>query len=242
VADVLVIELQGEVATVRLNRPEKRNALSIDLRVEMAKAFERLGGDDAIGCIVLTGAGTAFCAGMDTSQFGGDHEHRRRLVETSTGAFRAVGRCPKPVVAAVNGPALAGGFALALLCDLRIAAESATFGYPELPIGIPPSYAAARAALAPGVARELGLTGRVFGVAEALRLGVVNEVVAGADLAGRVKELAAKIASMPRSAQAETKRRILRDGERSWGELFDDEERVFREVLLEGRGEAGAES
>ena len=86
---------------------------------------------------------------MDTSQFGGDIEHRRRLVETSTGAFHAVGRCPKPVVAAVNGPALAGGFALSLLCDVRIASERATFGYPELPIGIPPSYAAARAAVSP---------------------------------------------------------------------------------------------
>ena len=87
---------------------------------------------------------------MDTSQFGGDLEHRRRLVETSTGAFHAVGPLSEAGVAAVNGPALAGGFALALLCDVRIASERATFGYPELPIGIPPSYAAARAALSPG--------------------------------------------------------------------------------------------
>ena len=176
VPGLLSIELHDEVALVTLERPEKRNALSIDLRVELADTFERLGGDDSVGCIVLTGAGPAFCAGMDTSQFGGDPDHRRALVETSTGAFRAVGRCPRPVLAAVNGPALAGGFALALLCDLRIAARSATFGYPELPIGIPPSYASARAALSPAVARELCLTGRVIDAGEALRLGVANEV------------------------------------------------------------------
>jgi enoyl-CoA hydratase len=145
---LLAIEPHDAVALVTLQRPDKRNALSIDLRTELADAFARLSGDDSVACIVLTGAGTAFCSGMDTSQFGGDLEHRRRLVESSTGAFHAVGRCPKPVLAAVNGPALAGGFALALLCDIRLAAESATFGYAEVAIGIPASYAAARAALA----------------------------------------------------------------------------------------------
>jgi enoyl-CoA hydratase len=234
VAGLLAIELHGGVATVTLQRPEKRNALSIDLRVELADAFDGLAADDGVGCIVLTGAGPAFCAGMDTAQFGGDADHRRRLVETSTGAFRAVGRCPKPVLAAVNGPALAGGFALALLCDLRIAARSATFGYPELPMGIPPSYASARAALNPGVARELCLTGRVIDAAEAFRLGVANEVCDDDALMPRSMELANAIAGQPGFAQQETKRRILLDGERTWGELFADEERVFRAVLLEG--------
>ena len=137
-AGLLSIERREEVAVVTLQRPEKRNALSIDLRVELADAFAALGGDEEIGCIVLTGAGSAFCSGMDTTQFGGDLEHKRRLVETSTLAFDAVGDCPRPVIAAVNGPALAGGFALALLCDLRIASDEARFGYPELPRGIPP--------------------------------------------------------------------------------------------------------
>jgi enoyl-CoA hydratase/carnithine racemase len=229
---LLAIEERGRVAVVTLQRPEKRNALSIDLRIELQDAFERLAADASVGCIMLTGAGTAFCAGMDTSQFGGDLENRRRLVETSTGAFQAVGQCPKPVLAAVNGPALAGGFALALLCDIRIAAETATFGYPELPIGIPPSYASARAALSPAVARELCLTGRVIDAAEALRLGVVSEVCPAGELRERTTVVAEKIAGMPQSAQEETKRRILMDGERSWGELFAEEGRVFREVLL----------
>jgi enoyl-CoA hydratase/carnithine racemase len=152
---MLSIERRDEVALVTLQRPEKRNALSIDLRLELADAFASLGEDDGVGCIVLTGAGSAFCAGMDVTQFGGDAEHKRRLVETSTGAFEAVGSCPRPVIAAVNGPALAGGFALALLCDLRLAARGATFGFPELPRGIPPSYASARAALGLAAAAEV---------------------------------------------------------------------------------------
>jgi enoyl-CoA hydratase/carnithine racemase len=233
VASLLSIEEHDEVAVVTLERPEKRNALSIDLRVELADAFQRLSGDDAVHCVMLTGAGAAFCAGMDVSQFGGDAGHRKQLVETSTGAFRAVGRCPKPVLAAVNGPALAGGFALALLCDLRIASETATFGYPELPIGIPPSYAAARAALSPAVARELCLTGRVVDAVEALRLGIVSEVCVGNELRERALGVASQVAKMPAAAQAETKRRILLDGERTWGQLFAEEERVFRKVLLE---------
>jgi enoyl-CoA hydratase/carnithine racemase len=240
VPELIAISRHGQVAVVTLERPEKRNALSIDLRVEMADAFERLGSDDAVGCVMLTGAGTAFCAGMDTTQFGGDLENRRKLVESSTGAFRAVGRCPKPVVAAVNGPALAGGFALALLCDVRIAAASATFGYPELAIGIPPSYASVRAAIGPAAARELCLTGRVIDSEEALRLEVVTEVVPDDELSERALKLADRIAAMPRDAQAETKRRILLDADRAFGELFAEEERVFREILRESEPDPAA--
>src|SRR5262245_66458748 len=121
VSGVLSVEHRREVALVTLNRPEKRNALSIELREELWKAFEKIGSDDGIASVVLTGAGTSFCSGMDTTQFGGDRANREKLVETSALAFDAVGQCPRPVVAAVNGPAVAGGFALSLLCDLRIA-------------------------------------------------------------------------------------------------------------------------
>jgi enoyl-CoA hydratase/carnithine racemase len=233
-AGLLSIERREAVALVTLQRPEKRNALSIDLRVELSEAFGRLGEDDGVGCIVLTGAPPAFCSGMDVTQFGGDRDHKQRLVETSTAAFEAVGSCRRPVVAAVNGPALAGGFALALLCDLRIAAESATFGFPELPRGIPPSYASARAAMGSALAAEITLTGRVFDAAEALRLGVVNEVVAKGRSVDRALELAGSIAAAPRSATLETKRRILIDRERDFGRLFAEEARLFRETLLEG--------
>jgi enoyl-CoA hydratase len=231
VAELLSIERHEEVALVTLRRPERRNALSIDLRLELADAFGHLSADDEVGCIVLTGAGTAFCSGMDTTQFGGDLEHRKQLVETSTVAFEAVGDCHRPVVAAVNGPAIAGGFALALLCDLRIASADAIFGYPELPRGIPPSYAAARAVLPATVAQELCLTGRLVEAEEAQRLGIVREVVE-AEVVTRALELAERIAGLPRKAILETKRRTLLERRHLWGFLFEDEQRVFRRALL----------
>src|SRR5213076_2036053 len=164
-------------------------------------------------------------------EFGGDLDHRRQLVETSTVAFEAVGSCRRPIVAAVNGPALAGGFALALLCDLRIGSPSAFFGYPELPRGIPPSYAAARAVLPATVAQELCLTGRLVKAEEAQKLGIVREVVRG-DLMGRAMELANRIAGLPRRAILETKRRTLLERRHLWGFLFEDEQRVFRRALM----------
>ena len=230
-AGLLEIEHSGDVAVVTLQRPDKRNALSIDLRVELADAFTSLGEDETVGCVVLTGAGSAFCSGMDTSQFGGDIENRRLLVETSTSAFEAVGDCKRPVVAAVNGPALAGGFALSLLCDLRVAHSSAVFGYPELPRGIPPSYASARAVLPATVAQELCLTGRVVDANEALRMGIVRQVVEE-DLLERARELAETVAALPRQAVLETKRRTLLERKHLWGFLFDDEREVFRRALL----------
>jgi enoyl-CoA hydratase/carnithine racemase len=236
VPGLLSIEHSGDVAVVTLRRPEKRNALSIELRVELADAFAHLSEDEAVGCIVLTGAGPSFSSGMDTDEFGGNRQNRTRLVETSTLAFESVGNCKRPVLAAVNGPALAGGFALALLCDLRVAHDSATFGYPELPRGIPPSYAAARAVLPATVAQELCLTGRLVRAREAQRMGIVREVVAS-DVLTRTTELAAKIAGMPRRAILETKRRTLLERKHLWGFLFEEEQRVFRRALLGDRGE-----
>jgi len=230
----LLLERFGEAALVTLNRPEKRNALSIELRMEVAGAFTELAADDGVACVVLTGAGPAFCAGMDVTQFGGDRRNRERLVESTMASFGAVGRFPKPLIAAVNGPAVAGGFAVALMADVRIASESATFGFPELPRGIPPAYATARAALGAPLARELCLTGRMVGADEALRRGIVSAVHSDGDLKEHALELAARIADAPRFATLETKRRILIERERIFGPLFQEEERVFNEALLGG--------
>ncbi len=228
---LLSVESNGGVAVVTFQRPEKRNALSIELRQELADALDGLGSDESIGAVVLTGAGPAFCSGMDTTQFGGDAENRERLVDSSTAAFEAAAYCRRPLIAAVNGAAVAGGFALAMLCDLRVAAASAIFGFPELPAGIPPSYAAVRNAASHAVATQVALPGRIFGSAEALRLGLVGEVTEDDACLERAFELAKEIAAAPRWATIETKRRVLADRRSTIGELLADEGRVFRERM-----------
>jgi enoyl-CoA hydratase/carnithine racemase len=221
-------DFDGNLAILTFDRPAKRNALSIELRFALADALDALAADDAVHCVVLTGAGSAFCAGMDVTQFGGDRANKERLLDSSARAFGAVARFPKPLVAYVNGPAIAGGFAIALLCDLRIAAPGARLGFPEIGRHIPPSYAAARAALPEGLARELCLTGRVLDAAEAERRGVV------AAIASRDEALAIArgIADAPPAATREVKRRALLHGERTWLPLLDDELEQLRAALL----------
>jgi enoyl-CoA hydratase len=206
------------VVALTLNRPEKRNALSLGLRDELAVALE-----GEANAFVITGAGSAFCAGMDVNQFGGDAENRRRIVQTSTRLFRALAFCPVPVVAYVNGPALAGGFALALYADVRIAAPQATFGFVEVKRGIPASYAAARAALPEGVARDLCMTGRTIDAAEAQRLGVARP--------GTLDDAfqAARAAATP--AGRAIKARALIDA--PWVALLEEEERALRAAVTD---------
>ncbi len=230
--EVVTVERDGAVATVTLNRPEKRNALSLELRARLTDELGDLAADDEVRCVVLTGAGSAFCAGMDTSEFGGDPAHKERIVKLSVGLFRTLGNFPKPVVGAINGPAVAGGFALALLCDLRLASAEARMGFLENRRGIPPSYAAARAALPAALAAELCLTGRLLEADEAQRLGVVAEMHPLDVLMSRAAAVAREIAAAPPSASIETKRRILIERETCWQPLFEAEEHALREALL----------
>jgi enoyl-CoA hydratase/carnithine racemase len=129
----------------------------------------------------------------------------------------------------VNGPAVAGGFAIALLCDIRVAAPTARFGFGELPRGVPPSYASARAALPAALARELALTGRMVQADEALELGVVSELVEPEALVPRALELARAAAGPVGKV---TKRRILLERDHLYGRLFLDEEWTLRQALL----------
>jgi enoyl-CoA hydratase len=225
----LVVARSDGVAVLTLDRPEKRNALTIEMRYELARLLVELEEDAAVGALVVTGSGSAFCSGMDVTQFGGELGNRRRIVESSIAAFGTFGRFPKPVVAAVNGPAIAGGFALALLSDIRLAGTSARFGFGELPAGVPPSYAAARAALPAALARDLALTGRIVASDEALELAIVSEVVEPEALAARALEVA-RAAGGPTGAV--TKRRILLERQHLFGRLFLDEEWALRQALL----------
>ena len=207
------------VATLHLNRPEKRNALSIQLRHDLTAALRAAGADPEVRCTLITAEPPAFCSGMDTTQFGGDEANRRAIAEASEAFATALVEHPKPLVAAVDGAALGGGFVLALLCDVRVAGPNATFGFPEVRRGIPASYAAARSALSLGVARDLCLSGRVVGAEEALALGIVTRLGDGADAAH-------EIAALPESGPLTAKRWMTAD--RAW---LDEEAAALRHAL-----------
>lgn len=231
------VEHRGGVAVVTLERPEKRNALSIEMRAGLRDALVELGGDGVTACIVLTGRGSAFCSGLD----------RRDLVERPAEvaasdaplSFAAVAECPKPLLAAVNGPAVAGGFALALHCDIRLAAAEAVFGFLGHAKGIAPGYAAARSVLAPGIARDLSLTGRVVSAEEALQLGIVSEVRPAAELLPRTLALAEELAQAPLPMLLETKARFLLEHHATVEPLMRHEERALADLVARAAAAAG---
>src|SRR3990170_3824901 len=134
---LVLIERDDQVATVTLNRAEKRNALNTQLRDEISAALGELEADDGVSVAVLTGAGPVFCAGFDTKEFETTPPSEIFSSESSRRYHHRVQHFTKPLIAAVNGPAMGGGFDLAVLCDVRIAAETAAFGHPEIKFGAP---------------------------------------------------------------------------------------------------------
>lgn len=206
---LLVSEPASSVVTLTLNRPEKKNALSIALRDAVSDALGALGTDERVKVVVLTGAGDAFCAGFDLKEFAPDDPPaQRRLWESSDRFHHAVLRFPLPLVAAVNGPALAGGFDLAVLCDLRIASDAAYFAHPEHSFS-DIVYAPLHDLVGGAVARDLALTGRRVSAPEALALRLVSRVVPVGDLTREAESLARTIAGAPRHALVRTKAKAV---------------------------------
>lgn len=203
--------IEGGVATIVLSRPEKKNALSIALRDEVSDAIDALVRDDAVKVLVITGAGNVFSAGFDLKEFRelADPAHAKRLWDSSDRFHATLLRCPLPTIAAVNGPALAGGFDLAVLCDLRIASTTAVFAHPEVTFG-DVVYGPLHDLVGGAVARELVLTGRSVDAAEALALHLVSAVVAPDDLAAEVARWAEQVTRAPRELLLRTKQKIIR--------------------------------
>ena len=198
------------VAWLTLNRPEKRNALSIALRDEVTAALQALASDEEVTTVVLTGAGDVFCAGFDLGEFQLDSSaDRQRLWESSDRFHGACLSFPLPLVAAVNGPAIAGGFDLAVMCDLRIASETARFSHPEHEWS-DVVYGPLHDAVGGGVARDLCFTGRSVDAHEARALGLVSDVVPVADLPTAAAEVAAAVARAPRDVLLRTKAKVIR--------------------------------
>jgi enoyl-CoA hydratase/carnithine racemase len=186
------------VAVLTLNRPEKKNALSIALREEAVAVLGRLAGDEAVKALIVTGSGGCFSAGFDLREFAvADPGHQERLWRSSDQFHHAVHRFPVPVIAAVDGIAYGGGFDLAVLCDLRVATQRAAFAHPEAAHG-PVVYGPLHDLVGGAIARELVLTGREVGAAEALRLHLVTEVTGPGELTERALALARQVSRAPR--------------------------------------------
>ncbi len=221
------------IAVVTLARPDKRNALSIRLRSELMDTLASWADDDDVRVVILTGEGKAFSAGFDLGEFG-QAELARTIRHNSTAYHRAVWSFPKPTIAAVNGPAMGGGFDLALLCDMRIASAAAVFGHPEIKFGAPPLFTPLRWIVGDGIARDLCLTGRPVDAEEALRIGLVSRVVAPDALLEEALGAARQIAEAPQRALQTTKRYL--SGNQGFG--FEDSFRIEHDdvfdVLLTG--------
>jgi len=198
------LEVAAGAAVLTLNRPEKRNALSRALRDEIVERLDDLSKNGDARAVVLTGAGPVFCAGFDRSEFAGGG--MAEVFADATEYHRRVFTFPKPLIAAVNGPALGGGCDLAAMCDFRLAASSAVFGQPQVRFGAAAAYELMRAVVGAGAAREMCLTGRTLEAEEALRIGLVNRVLGADDLLEAADSLARDLATMPEDVPESAKR------------------------------------
>ena len=215
----LQLAFDSGVATVTLNRPDKRNAISYELIDELLRAVEEVKTSPA-QVLILTGAGKSFCSGIDLdnlkAMIGRTPEQNLEDSRKMASLFRSLYDLPKPTIAAVNGAAIAGGTGLATLCDFTLAMPEAKFGYTEVRIGFVPAIVSTFLIRQVGekIARDLLLTGRLFDAEEALRIGLINELVPAEKLLDRARELAAQLMENSPVSLAYTKR-LLSDHARA---------------------------
>jgi 3-hydroxypropionyl-coenzyme A dehydratase len=176
------LEPQGDIAILRINRPEALNAMNLDVISELSKMIDIIAADDSIKAVVITGAGErSFCAGADISYMVNiDPMQAEKYATSAQDVINKIDRLEKPVIAAVNGFALGGGCELAMACDIRIASSNAKIGQPEVTIGIPPGWGGTQRLMrlvGPAKAKELIFTGKMITADEAYQIGLVNKVI-----------------------------------------------------------------
>ena len=196
---LVTVERDGPVAVVTMNRPEAMNALSAALRAELAAAMRALDADDSVRAVVLTGAGTrAFTAGLDLKELGEQGLSAANAGTPTANPVKAIEQCRKPVIGAINGVAITGGFEVALACDILLASENARFADTHARVGIMPGWGLSQKLsrmIGISRAKELSLSGNFLDARTACAWGLVNRVVAADELLSAAKALAADIAS-----------------------------------------------
>ena len=215
----LKIERDAALAIITLTRPEKRNAISSQMIADLLAALAETAESLAVRVVILTGEGKSFCSGMDLDELRAlaSRSPAEHLEDSRTMArlFRTIYSFPKPLIAAVNGPAIAGGCGLATLADFTLAVPDAKFGYTEVKIGFIPALVSVflRRQIGEKLTRDLCLTGRLFDAAEAKSLGLVNEIVAPAELLNTARTLASTLLANSPSSLTRTKRLITQMSE-----------------------------
>jgi enoyl-CoA hydratase/carnithine racemase len=198
--DILLVERPADaVVVLRLNRPEVRNALNLDIRIRLADEVARYGVDPAVRCLIITGSDTVFAAGADIKMMA-EADPIEIMARNQQKYWRTIMDCPKPVIAAIEGYALGGGLELALCADIIVAGDSAKLGLPEVKLGILAGGGGTQKLtrlVGSKRAMLLLLTGRMFGAAEALAMGVVSEVAPAGQALVRALEIATEIAAQP---------------------------------------------
>ncbi len=226
----ILVETQGAVGIVRLNRPKALNALCAALIAELGRALDAFEADPAIGCVVLTGSEKAFAAGADIKEMASKSYMDVYLSDFITQGWERVTTCRKPIVAAVSGYALGGGCEMAMMCDFILAADTAKFGQPEITIGTIPGAGGTQRLtrfVGKSKAMEMCLTGRMMDAAEAERAGLVSRVVPAAELMDEAIKTAAKIAGLSRPIVMMAKEAVNRAYESTLAEGVRFERRVF---------------
>lgn len=221
-SEVVLVEIADGVATVTLNRPQAMNALSSELRRELAAAMRRVNEDPDVRVVILTGAGErAFTAGLDLKELGSSGLAAANDQGVSSNPVRAVEQCAKPVIGAINGVAITGGFELALACDILIAADTARFADTHARVGVMPGWGLSQRLsrlIGPYRAKELSFSGNFLDAKTAADWGLVNRVVPQGELMAAARKLAADIASVDGAFLKDYKALIDEGYARSFGE------------------------
>lgn len=228
------------VATLTLARPDRRNALSIRLRNEISDQLDGWAADSGVRAVVLTGAGSTFCAGFDLDEFA-NADLAVSIRDSSRRYHHTVWKFPKPLLAAVNGAAVAGGLDLCVLCDVRIASTEAVFGHPEIKFGAPPLFTPLQWIVGMGIARDLCLTGRRIDAYEAMRIGLVNSISDSERVLEDALAMARKIIEAPQAAIQYAKSYLISSPGATFEQAFAAEhDAVFDEFLTGSVGPRSA--